>query len=131
VPVIRVVDGDTIHVRRGGDVAVRLIGVDTPEIDRYGGTAECFGAPAARFAATLLEDQRLRLEFDRELLDRYGRTLAYAYLPDGRMVNVILARRGFARVTIHPPNDRHEERLRAAEEAARDDEAGLWSACAP
>jgi micrococcal nuclease len=130
VPVLRVVDGDTLHVRRGGrDVTVRLIGIDTPEVDWYGGEAECFGARAGRFAMRLLDGRRVRLELDRERLDPFGRTLAYLYLPDDRMVNVVLVRRGFARVTVFPPNDRYEDRLRLAEAAARADGAGLWSAC--
>jgi micrococcal nuclease len=132
VSVVRVVDGDTLHARRGGrDVTVRLIGIDTPEVDWYGGEAECFGARAGRFAVRLLDGRRVRLELARERLDPYGRTLAYLYLPDGRMVNVVLVRRGFARVTIFPPNDRHEDRLRRAEAAARGEAAGLWSACPP
>ena len=130
VSVLRVVDGDTLQVRRGGrDVTVRLIGIDTPEVDWYGGEAGCFGARAGRFAMRLLDGRRVRLELDRERLDPYGRTLAYLYLPDGRMLNVVLVRRGIAQVTIYPPNDRHEERLRRAEATARAEGAGLWSAC--
>lgn len=130
MPVLRVVDGDTLHVRRGGrDVTIRLIGIDTPEVDWYGGEAECFGARAGRFAMRLLDGRRVRLELDRERLDPYGRTLAYLYLPDDRMVNVVLVRRGFARVTIFPPNDRHADRLRLAEAAAQAEGDGLWSAC--
>jgi micrococcal nuclease len=128
--VIRVVDGDTLHVRRGGrDVTIRLIGIDAPEVGWYGGEAECFGARAGRFARRLLDGERVRLELDGERLDPYGRTLAYLYLPDDRMANVILVRRGLARVTIFPPNDRHEPRLRSAEASARGEGAGLWSAC--
>jgi micrococcal nuclease len=110
-------------------VTVRLIGIDTPEVDWYGGQAECFGARAGRFAMRLLEGQRVRMELDRERRDPYERTLAYLYLPDERMVNVVLVRRGFARVAIFPPSDRHEDRLRRAEAAARGEGAGLWSAC--
>lgn len=123
-------DGDTLHVlRRGRDVTVRLIGIDTPEVGWYGGTAECYGAQAGRFAMRLLEGERVTLELDEERLDQYGRLLAYVSLEDGRMVNVLLVRRGFATLTIYPPNDRHEDRLRAAEDAARAEGAGLWSAC--
>jgi micrococcal nuclease len=130
IPVISVVDGDTIHVLRGDrDVTVRLIGIDAPEVAWYGGEAECFGARAGRFARALLDDEDVRLELDEERLDPYGRLLAYVWLADGRMANVVLVRRGFATVTIYPPNDRHEDRLRAAEDAARSEGAGLWSAC--
>jgi endonuclease YncB( thermonuclease family) len=45
------------------------------------------------------------------------------------MLNLLLVRRGYARVTIYEPNDRYEERLHGAERAARNEGAGLWSAC--
>jgi micrococcal nuclease len=129
IPVTRIVDGDTFHVRRSGrDVTVRLIGIDAPEVGWYGGTAECYGNRAGAVAVELLEGRRVRLEHDAERVDRYGRTLAYAYV-SGRMVNVTLVRRGMARVTIFQPNDRNEDRLRRAEEVARRTGAGLWSAC--
>ena len=129
-PIIRVVDGDTFHVLRGGqDVTIRLIGIDTPEVGWYGGEAECYGARAGLFVRDLLEGEGVRLEFDLERIDPYGRTLAYAYLPDGRMVNLLLVRRGFAEVTIFEPNDRYEPELLAAERAARATGAGLWSEC--
>lgn len=128
--VSRIVDGDTFHVLRGGrDLIVRLIGVDAPEVGWYGGEPECYGARSGRFLVRLIEDEEVRLEFDRERLDPYGRTLAYAYLPGRGMVNVVLVRRGLAAVTIFPPNDRHEGRLRRAQAAAQGAGAGLWSGC--
>lgn len=130
LPVPRVVDGDTIHVLRGGkDVTIRLIGMDTPEVDWYGGRAECFGERAGRFLQRLLAGERVRLEFDRARIDPYGRTLAYVYLEDDRMVNELLVRRGYAEVTIFEPNDRYEPQLRSAEARARAAGAGLWSSC--
>lgn len=130
LPVSRVVDGDTLHVLHGSrDLIVRLIGIDAPEVGWYGGDPECYGARSGRFLVRLIEDEEVRLEFDRERMDPYGRTLAYAYLPGRGMVNVVLVRRGLAVVTIFPPNDRHEGRLRRAEAAAQGAGAGLWSSC--
>lgn len=82
--VSRVMDGDTIEV--AGGVRVRMIGIDAPEIS--GGA--CFGTEAAAEARRLLPvAQRVRLVYDVERLDRYGRTLAYVYsLPEGRFVNL-------------------------------------------
>lgn len=127
VPVVRVVDGDTIWVPP--EERVRLIGIDTPEVDWYGGRAECYGEEAGLFLRRLVEGERVRLEHDEELRDRYGRTLAYVYLEDGRMVNLLLVRQGYAVVTIYEPNDRYEERLRIAEREAQEARRGLWSAC--
>jgi len=56
VPVVRVVDGDTIKVRYGGKLeSVRLIGIDTPETTR--GKNEPFGKQAGAFLEALLEDR--------------------------------------------------------------------------
>jgi micrococcal nuclease len=128
--VTRVVDGDTFHVLgSGSDLTIRLIGIDTPEVGWYGGQAECYGRAAGRYVKGLLNGADVRLEFDADRIDPYGRTLAYAYLVDGRMLNVLLVRLGFAEVTIYEPNDRYEGRLRAAEGEAREAGRGLWASC--
>jgi micrococcal nuclease len=64
----------------------------------------------------------------RDIHDRYERTLAYIWLK-GRLFNLVLVRRGFARVSIYPPNDRYEDRLRRAEDRARDLDRRLWGEC--
>jgi micrococcal nuclease len=128
--VSRVVDGDTFHVLRGGrDLIVRLIGVDAPEVGWYGGEPECYGADRAGSWSASSRTRRSGWSSIGKRLDPYGRTLAYAYLPGRGMVNVVLVRRGLAAVTIFPPNDRYEGRLRRAQAAAQGAGAGLWSSC--
>ena len=128
-PVLRVVDGDTIHVELGGDdVAIRLIGIDTPEVEGTFTDRECFGVVASRSAHELFDGAVVQLEFDVERLDRFGRTLAYVWL-DGELANERLVRDGFATVSTFPPNVRYVDRFLEAERAARDEGAGLWSAC--
>jgi micrococcal nuclease len=127
--VTRVVDGDTVTARRGSrEVEVRLLGVDTPETVHPTVSDECFAAEASRFTRKKLEGKRVRLEFDRERLDRYERTLAYVWL-GRRLFNVTLVRRGFATVLIYQPNDRYARRLERAERAARRNDRGVWGAC--
>jgi len=127
--VTRVIDGDTVEGRWDGSIRdVRLIGVDTPETVAPGQDVECYGPEASRFTERRLEGERVRLEFDEELEDRYGRTLAYVWFED-RLFNKVLVARGFATVTIYPPNDRYERRLLRAERRARDAERGLWGEC--
>jgi hypothetical protein len=82
--------------------------------------------PARDFMADLVSGRELYLERDVEVLDQYGRDLAYAYLDDGRFVNLELVRAGFAQAFTVPPNVRYVERFQAAEAAARDAGAGLW-----
>jgi len=129
VPVVRVVDGDTIRVVRDGvEEPVRLIGIDTPEMGFSGGIRECFAREASRFTARHLEGARVQLELDVEHRDRYGRLLAYVWL-DGRMFNEVIVRRGFASVATYPPNVRYVDRFLTAERLARTEGQGLWSAC--
>lgn len=130
VTVARVVDGDTIVVT--GDVTVRLIGVDTPETRHPQLGVQCYGHEATAFTAELLPPGTpVRLVYDVERTDRYGRTLAYVYrLADGTFVNGELVRQGVAQVATVPPNVRHAEDFLRWQRAARERQAGLWQACA-
>jgi micrococcal nuclease len=127
-----VIDGDTIAVDMGQEYAVRvrLIGVDAPESadhDETKNTSE--GAIASDYMKELLGGRSVWLEYDRELKDQYGRTLAYVYLdPADRdsMAEKKLLSEGYAKVLIISPNDRHEKELRAIENAARRDGKGFW-----
>ncbi len=101
--VTRVVDGDTIEVRLGGQLEkVRLIGVDTPESVKPGTPVQCYAKAASAETERLLEGRQVSLKFDAERRDRYGRLLAYVYR-DGLFVNAALVERGYARTLDHPP----------------------------
>jgi micrococcal nuclease len=120
--VTRHTDGDTLWLSGVGKV--RLIGVDTPEV--YGGV-ECFGREASAFVERLLPlGSRVRYVLGVEERDRYGRALAYVYLDDGRFLNLVLVRRGYAQPLTVPPNVEFAERFAAAARRARASRAGLW-----
>ena len=121
--VVRVVDGDTVELQSAGKS--RLIGVDTPEV--FGGQ-ECFGREASAFAKRVLRPGlRVRVERDVEERDRYGRTLIYLRLPDGRSFNEVLVAEGYAVPLTIPPNVRHADRFKKLARRARESAAGLWS----
>jgi micrococcal nuclease len=132
VRVLRIVDGDTIRVSFGGrSEPVRYIGIDTPESKRPGTPVQCFARRAAAENARLVRGERVRLVFDVERRDRFGRLLAYVYrVRDGAFVNAALVRGGFARTLTIPPNVRFAERFAALAREARRAGRGLWSACA-
>jgi micrococcal nuclease len=120
----RVVDGDTVRLRGIG--SVRLIGVNTPEV--YGGRVECFGPEASRYVKRLLPPgSRVRYTVGQDARDRYGRLLAYLYLPDGGTLNRLLVTGGYATVLTIPPNDRYARAFEAAERGARLARAGMWA----
>ena len=129
--VIRVVDGDTIVV--SPNEKVRLIGVDTPETVHPNKAVACFGKEAKQFTSELVEGKTVRLVLDkvntqRRHKDRYGRTLAYAYLADGTMLNRELIRQGYAHAYTRFPF-RYLVEFRELELQARTRTVGLWSSC--
>jgi micrococcal nuclease len=129
--VTRVVDGDTIEVRFGGhEEDVRYIGVDTPETVAPDEPVQCVGPRASAFNHRLVEGKAVRLVFDAERRDVYGRLLAYVYL-GRRFVNAILVRRGFARTLTIAPNDRFAPLFARLAQAAGRAGRGLWGACSP
>src|SRR5262245_53718953 len=125
----RVVDGDTLELRDG--TRVRLIGIDTPETVHPDFGDECFGEEASRYAERLLRPgDDLRLVFDVDRFDQYGRLLAYVYRgADDLFVNARLVKQGYAYVETVPPNVQHADRFRRLAREARDAGRGLWSAC--
>ncbi len=129
----RVVDGDTIEVRSSNwDEKIRMIGVDTPEVDTSSTDEECYGPEASAFTkASLAEGSCLWLTFDRECTDYYDRTLAYVHLGAGEQdfYQRRLLREGYASVLIYEPNDAFEETFREDESAAKAADAGLWGVC--
>jgi micrococcal nuclease len=128
VTVARVVDGDTVEIIPAVDglTEVRLIGVYTPETKDPRTGVQPYGEEAYRFTASTLEGEEVSLEFDVEKVDRYGRLLAYVWLPDGRMFNEVLLKEGYAPVATFPPNVRYVERFEKAQREAREAGRGLW-----
>jgi micrococcal nuclease len=128
--VVRVVDGDTVDVAfdDGRTERLRLIGIDTPETVKPGTPVQCFGPQASAFNHRLVEGREVRLAYDRERRDVYGRLLAYVYLGH-RFVNAILVRRGFARTLTIPPNVAHAGLFHRLARIAGRAGRGLWRAC--
>ena len=124
--VTRVIDGDTV-VLDGGE-RVRLIGVDTPETVHPNKPVERFGKEASEFTRRMAEGKQVRLEYDAETAthDRYGRTLAYVYLPDESLLNLEIIRQGYGHAYTRFPFSRMEE-FREAEREAREAQRGLWA----
>ena len=72
--VTRVIDGDTVELSNGE--RVRLIGIDTPEIDEY------YYNEATEELRSLIEGKTVRMESDTNNRDAYDRLLRYIYLGD-------------------------------------------------
>jgi len=115
--VVRVRDGDSIVVMRGGvGVEVRLDGIDCPEL------AQAFGKKAKNLTSELVFGKAVRLVGKGK--DRYDRELAEVFIPDGRSLNRELVASGYAWwYRKHSTN----RTLEALEQTARISRRGLWA----
>ena len=151
----RAVDGDTVEL--SDHRLVRYIGIDAPEVrrrarpgdpewrpprrsiwsgrgagegDRWVSDPQPFGEAAAEANRRLIEGKVVRLEYDVQTHDRYGRLLAYVYVGP-MMINAELLRLGYAQPLTIPPNVKHAETFRALAADARRKGLGLWASGGP
>ena len=129
--VSKITDGDTFYVmtKNSEKFKIRLIGIDAPESYNVGKKfrKEYFGKEAKIFVTNLLKNKKVKLTFDVQKTDRYGRILAYAYLENGVFLNQYLVENGFAVVATFPPNVKFVEVFTKAEKLARNKKLGLWN----
>jgi micrococcal nuclease len=127
-----VVDGDTLRIREAdGNLAyVRLLGIDSPESVKPDTPVECGGKQASESMEELApEGAKVRLAFDGEREDNYGRTLAHAYV-NGRQLELAQLRRGWAEIyRYHDRTFRGLARYYALEEQAEAARRGVWGQC--
>jgi micrococcal nuclease len=128
----RVVDGDTfIADVAGRSERIRIIGVDTPETVDPNRPVQAYGKQASSFAERMLSGVTVRLVGDVEPRDRYGRLLAYVWLPDGTFWNALLAAEGYAQLITIPPDVTYASLFRRLVDEARSAHRGLWAGRAP
>ncbi|NIS09255.1 MAG: hypothetical protein GWO07_10935 [Candidatus Dadabacteria bacterium] len=125
--VLKVIDGDTIILDDSSQTLVRYIGINSPEILTHESPGEPFSQQARSFNEKLLAGKQVTIKFDREKYDHYGRMLGYVYA-DGIFVNEQLVRNGLATSLKIKPNTKHFDRILKAEEQARENKRGIWSA---
>ena len=125
--VVRVVDGDTFEgVIAGEQKTVRLLNVDTPETKHPQEPVQCLGPEATEMLKDLLEPgDRVKLEYDLERTDRYGRTLAGVFKDDS-LVNADLARAGLGVAVLYEPNRKFYDEVWEAQQEAEAAGDGLF-----
>jgi micrococcal nuclease len=139
--VLYVIDGDTLKISyHGRKESVRLIGIDAPETRKnkkaYKDSKRSSkdinaiisqGRLAKKYAKSLVKKGAIvTLQFDIEKRDRYRRLLGYIYLPDGRMLNDLMIRNGYASPLTIPPNTKYKNRFLRSYRYAREHGLGLW-----
>jgi micrococcal nuclease len=131
--VTKVVDGDTIHIDAydGNHLTttVRLIGVDTPETRKPNSPVMYYGPEASAVVTELADGKRVTIWLDTVTgtRDKYGRLLAYAKLPDGRVLNEVIISEGYGYAYTdfkHGSSQKYSQ----LEASARRAKKGLWAA---
>jgi micrococcal nuclease len=122
--VVEVIDAATIIVSYNGHPSSCLyIGVSAPESEN---PLSSTSLEARKFNKSLVEGKNVRLEFDEQKYDKYGRLLAYVYCGD-IFVNAEVIRQGYGSVMIISPNTNHAEYFLKLESEAREAKRGLWA----
>ena len=120
-----VYDGDTLQLRDGRKI--RLIGINTPELERKSKTAEPFAIAAKSALKAIFNNHKtIALRYGEEKKDHNGRVLAHGFLTDGQNIQAVLLNLGLARVITIPPNTQFSACYLEQEHKARCNKTGLW-----
>ena len=135
VKVSRVIDGDTVVLTDGR--TIRYLNIDTPETKKANTPIMCFGPEASEFNKSIVEGREINILADKELTDKYGRSLRFVFLIGkdteniNQSVNAELVTRGFARSSIFKPNDTYEKQFNGYQYKAQQDKIGVWGCPKP
>jgi micrococcal nuclease len=131
--VIKIYDGDTITISDGThEIRVRLIGIDTPEMNEKNPILRNLANQAKDYLSSLILNQFIYLQLDHfneksMHLDKFGRLLAYVYLfSDNLFVNAQMMRMGFSQeYEKYSFEQLHYFRKLAAQ--AKAEKLGIWA----
>jgi micrococcal nuclease len=133
--VVYVADGDTLDVVDDSGIKhrIRLIGADTPEVVKPHTPKQPFGQEASNFTKQIIarNGNRVRVAFDGDQIDQYGRNLAMIYIqtPQGEIwLNELLVREGLAKALLQYRFSKGAKtRLQIAENEAKMARRKIWS----
>ena len=126
--IAEVLDGET--VRLTNHAVVRLIGVDAPDMasaDKVRDGPEPLAEEALEYTRAFFAGAAVRIDLDRERIDRRDRFWVYAYNTEGKMLNEELLRAGLARIRLHYFSEANKRRFLKIEKEARQAGRGVWA----
>jgi len=119
-----VFDGDTFVLQNGN--RIRLLGINTPEVEGRRKSAEPGGEKAKQWLKEKILVHKVRLQADIEKFDHYKRRLAHVFTESGEHINLRLVELGLASVNIYPPNLLYAEQFVSAQQQAQQARLGIW-----
>ena len=140
--VTHVRDGDTLEVQfsDGTQAAIRLLDVNTPETVKPNAPIECYGLEASHYTKERFQCDDagnnctgVEVQLELEGSDRYGRTLAYLWLPEPVegwiLFNEELTAQGFAVYNDYGEPHHYSDLVKQAADLAQSQAVGLWGVC--
>lgn len=135
--IVSVIDGDTVKVAFTDEIphgceeteTVRLIGVNTPELNRCNDEEPEYYALEAYMYTNCYYGGSVFIELDdvSSLRDKYGRMLAYVWLASGTMLNKNLIEDGYGFFYGYFKfNSDYMDSFFLAEQNARQEKKGMW-----
>lgn len=138
--VVRVIDGDTIHLMMDGKkYKLRMIGVDTPETVHPNKPVQFYGKEASDYSKRQLKNKTVYLQKDVSDTDKYGRLLRYVWLErpssdnpskeeiSKYMYNAQLVINGYAYAYSFQPDTRYSDLFASFQHQAQEKSVGLWN----
>ena len=112
-------DGDTIRINTGEPV--RYLGIDAPEKNK------AYGQSATKHNEEYVLGKTVRLEYDYQTHDQYGRILAYVWVDD-TLVNEKIVEEGYATFYTIPKTRKlkYADRLQRTQQWAKEHHNGMW-----
>jgi len=117
-------DGDTIVLADGR--RIRYIGINAPEVGHADIKPEALGVEAKNFNKRMVFQTYVRLEFDTEKNDQYGRSLAYIFSPADKFINKDILLSGYAHYLYRYPNIKYHSILLKSQRTAMTSNQGIW-----
>ncbi len=108
---------------------VRLASIQVPNIQEVSGlkrAGEPMGEQSHQALIDLIQNQTLTLTFSHEKIDRKGRLIALAALPDGRIVQEEMIQQGWALAYPFPDSGALMPKWQKLEAEARAAKRGIW-----
>jgi len=128
----QVIEGDLVELLDGR--TVRYIGVNSPNIrQRLAGkwvtVSEPLSFEAKSFNQGLVQNKKIKLEFDSLQEDNFGNVLTYCFIKKDKkriFVNSEILRNGFGFFTVSIPNIKYIDKFAAAQIEAFENRRGIW-----
>lgn len=116
--IVRVIDGDTVVSNTGN--TIRYLGINAPE------KGQPFSTESTEKNKNLVLGKSINLEYDLQVKDKYGRTLAYVFIGN-KFINLEMVKSGLAVSETIQPNVKYQDQILGAQKTSRDSCLGIWS----